>query len=102
MPRKEVPVRLEDFRPACPIPLVIQPHGRIEWLKERLKEPRNQRQTTNLLALIRMYETGELGPLSPGPIIFICEGKIVDSPLGSGNHPSGESAIWAEVSLYLP
>lgn len=55
---------------ACPIPLIIQPHERIEWLKERLEDPKNERQRTNLLALIRMYETGELGPLTTGHTIF--------------------------------
>lgn len=94
-------VQETDFPPACPIPLVIQPHERIEWLKERLNEPKNQRQRTNLMTLIRMYETGELGPLTPGHTIYICDGKILNEPLSSENIPSGVTAIWAEVSLYL-
>ena len=32
------------FLPACPMPWVVQPHERIEWLKERLKESKNERQ----------------------------------------------------------
>ncbi|KAJ5722955.1 hypothetical protein N7488_000990 [Penicillium malachiteum] len=101
MAQKGAPARLENMLPACPIPFVIQPADRIEWLKERLKEP-DKRQTTNLLALIKMYETGELGPLSPGYRIFICEGKIVDSP-AKGNFRFGNppAAIWIEVSLCL-
>lgn len=92
----------EEILPACPIPRVVQPQGRIEWLEERLKEPKNERQRTNLLALIWMYKTGELGPLTPGRTIYICNGKILDKPISSENLPPPEFAIWAEVSVYLP
>ncbi|KAJ5709836.1 hypothetical protein N7493_009428 [Penicillium malachiteum] len=100
MAQKRAPVRPEDISPACPIPYVVQPAERIEWLKERLKDPKNERQTTNLLALIKMYETGELGPLSHGHTIFVCEGKIVDSPTSENFRfgESGKSAVWAELA----
>lgn len=77
----------DEFLSDCPIPWIVQPHERIEWPEERLKEPKNQRQRTNLLALIRMYKTGELGPLTPGHTIYICDGKILDEPLRSENLP---------------
>lgn len=91
----------EDFLPACPIPLVVQPHERVKWLKEHLKEPENQRQRTNILALIRMYENGEIGPLMPGHTIYVCDGKILDKPLSSENLPPRESVVWAEVGLHI-
>lgn len=91
----------EEFLPACPIPLVIQPHERVKWLKERLEEPENQRQRINILALIRMYESGELGPLTPGHTIYICDGKIMDKPLSSENLPPRESVVWAEVRPHI-
>ncbi|KAJ5611467.1 hypothetical protein N7528_008572 [Penicillium herquei] len=98
MAQKGAPVRPEDFLSTRPTPFVIQPAERIEWLKERLKDPKNKRQTTNLLALIKMYETGGLGPLACGDIIYVCEGKIVDSPATEGFRfgKSGKSAVWAE------
>lgn len=92
----------EKVLPACPIPEVVQPHERIEWLGERLKEPKNERQKTNHLALIRMYKTGELGPLTPGHTIYICNGEILDKLISSENLPPLEFAIWAEISVYLP
>lgn len=91
----------EKHLSACPIPWVIQLHERIEWLKECLEDPKNERQKTNLLALIRMYETGELGPLTTGYTIFICDGKIMDKPLSRENLPPKGSVVWAEVSLYV-
>lgn len=91
----------EEFLPACPIPWVIQPHERIEWLKEVLKDSEQQRQRTNILALIRMYETGELGPLVLGTRVWVCNGKIIDDPLASKDLRPPESAIWLEVGLHL-
>lgn len=92
----------EEFLPACPLPLVIQPHERIEKLKEHLKEPKFERQRTNILALIRMYETGELGPLTTGHTIYVCAGKIIDNRLIPENLPPTGCAIWSEVSLSPP
>ena len=52
--------------PFCPIPLVIEPQQRIEQLRKYLEDPapKMQRHRTNILGLIRMYETGEIGPLN--------------------------------------
>lgn len=52
--------QLEEFLVACLIPWVVQRHGCIEWLEERVKEPKNERQKINLLALIRMGDSGHL------------------------------------------
>lgn len=89
----------EEFGPAIPIPLVIQPHERVEELKELLKQPDQQRQRINILALIQMYESGELGLLTTEHEIYICDGKVMEKP------PSGEllvpkgSVVWLEVGL---
>lgn len=50
------------------------------------------------------HTDGELGPLTPGHTIFICNGKIMDKPPSSENLPPlppQEFAIWAEVGIYL-
>jgi hypothetical protein len=92
----------DEFGPACPIPLVIQPHERVEQLKEVLKDPEQQRQRINIMALIRMYESGELEPLTTGYTTWLCDGKIMDKTLSGGGRipkiPQG-SVVWAEVSL---
>lgn len=85
----------EELLSPCPIPLGVQPHERIKWLKECLEDPENQRQRTNILALIRMYESGELGPLMPGHTIYVCDGKIMDKPFSSENLPPRECVIKA-------
>lgn len=83
----------KEFLSACPNPLVIQPYERIAWLEEQLKDPENQRQRTNILALIQMYKNGELEPLTTSYTIWVCDGRIIDDPRSSGNFPPGESAI---------
>ncbi|KAI3287977.1 uncharacterized protein N7518_008837 [Penicillium psychrosexuale] len=89
-------------RPFCPIPRVIEPQQRIKQLREYLEDPapKMQRHRTNIQGLIRMYETGELGPLVfPGQeTIWICEGKIMDPPprLDDLVHIIPHSAVWAE------
>ncbi|GIK00140.1 hypothetical protein Aspvir_004160 [Aspergillus viridinutans] len=89
----------DEFGPACPIPQVYQPHERVEQLKELLNDPEQQRQRINIMALIRMYESGELGPLTIGPTIWLCDGKIMDKSLikenGIPNIPKG-SVVWLE------
>ncbi|KAF7123014.1 hypothetical protein CNMCM5793_001190 [Aspergillus hiratsukae] len=91
----------EEFGPAIPIPLVIQPHERVEELKELLEQPDQQRQKINILALIRMYESGELGPLTTEHEIYICDGKIMEKPRdGERLVPEG-SVVWAEVGLHF-
>ncbi|RHZ68958.1 hypothetical protein CDV55_104354 [Aspergillus turcosus] len=86
----------EEFGPAIPIPLVIQPHERVEQLKQLLEQPDQQRQKINILALIQMYESGELGPLTTEQTIYICDGKVMEKP------PSGQrlvppgSVVWLE------
>jgi hypothetical protein len=91
----------EEFGPAIPIPLVIQPHERIEQLKEHLEQPDQQRQRINILALIQMYETGELGPLTTEHEIYLCDGKVMERPPpGERMVPEG-SVVWLEVGLYF-
>ena len=46
------------------------------------------------------HTDGELGPLTPGHTMFICNGKIMDKPPSSENLPPPEFAIWAEVGIY--
>ena len=108
MPRQEASPRPGfNPRPLCPVPLVIQPEQRIEELKEFLQDPdpRMQRQRTNILGLIEMYETGKPGPLVlPGQErIWICEGKIMDPQPSLQDLPNImlRSAVWSEVGLYL-
>jgi hypothetical protein len=94
----------DEFGPACPIPLIIQPRKRVQQLKEVLNDPDQQRQKVNIMALIQMYESGELGPLTTGHTIWLCDGKVMDKVLIGESRipkiPQG-SVVWAEVSLHL-
>lgn len=95
-------------RPFCPNPLVIKPEQRIEQLKKFLEDPtpKIQRQRTNIEGLIRMYETGDLGPLVfPGQqTIWICKGQIMDPPPRLNDLPPimVHSAVWAELMQQSP
>ena len=91
----------EVFLPACPKPLLIQPHERIEQLRGCLDDPKYARQKTNILALIKMYEIGQLGPLTTGYTVYICDGKIWEGKLSSENLPPPGSVVWAEVGSHL-
>ncbi|KAJ5715926.1 uncharacterized protein N7483_013107 [Penicillium malachiteum] len=50
------------FRDASPIPYILQPEERIENLKDFLETDFGELQRVNVEALIRLYESGELGP----------------------------------------
>lgn len=52
-----------------------------------LRDPGNKCQRTNILALIQMYETGKLGPLTRGHITHVCDGRTLDKPLSAENLP---------------
>ncbi|PLN83983.1 hypothetical protein BDW42DRAFT_191967 [Aspergillus taichungensis] len=86
----------EVFLPACPKPMVIEPHERIEQLRGCLDDPKYARQKTNILALIKMYETGQLGALTMGYTVYICDGKVWEGKLSSENLPPRGSIVWAE------
>lgn len=44
--------------------------------------------------------TAQLGPLQRGKTTWLCDGRIIDSPLGgSGGLPNG--VLWAEVSFFF-
>ncbi|KAJ5969530.1 hypothetical protein N7501_005778 [Penicillium viridicatum] len=67
------------FSPVCPIPFVLQPAQRIQQLKNYLPTEIGQVQRVNVEALIRMYESGELGPRQLGdPPVYLVEGKRVE------------------------
>ncbi|PGH20799.1 hypothetical protein AJ80_03426 [Polytolypa hystricis UAMH7299] len=66
------------FSSACPRSLVIDPKTRIEHLKTLLLEQYWQFQSVSIEKLIHMYETGELGPLTPGKTIYIRNGELLD------------------------
>ncbi|KAJ5709587.1 hypothetical protein N7493_009878 [Penicillium malachiteum] len=87
-----------QFLPACPISLITQPEERIKVLKEFLKTDFGQFQRLNVEALIRLYETGEIGPRRrTDPPIFLVDGKIVEKdPWEYDTYP--KSALrWCEV-----
>lgn len=70
----------------------------VTWLREQLELPEDQRQRAGITALIDLYETGQLGPLQRGKTTRLCDGRIIDSPLGeSRDLPNG--VLWAEVSF---
>ncbi|KAJ5590858.1 hypothetical protein N7450_004830 [Penicillium hetheringtonii] len=69
----------ELFSPSCPIPFILQPEVRIQQLKKALETEIGQIQRVNIEALIRMYESGEIGPRQIGdPPIYLAGGKRVD------------------------
>ena len=94
------------FLPNGP-PIVISPQERIHWLQDQLTNPANESQQTNITALINMYETGVLGPLTQNVTIFLCNGEIIPSPEALGGMDAWArslpetGALWAEVGLNL-
>lgn len=87
------------FSPAIPIPLVVDPKDRIEELRSLLSEERWQYQKVNIVKLIHMYETGELGPMKPEIETWLCNGKALDSEPDFSEIPKG-SVLWCEVSIF--
>lgn len=86
------------FSPACPIPFILQPAERIQELKSCLQTEVGQLQRVNIEALIKMYESGELGPRQRGdPPVFLLNGKRIDKdPWANGLITPG-SIGWREV-----
>ena len=82
------------FSPACTEPFIISAESRIRDLREILSDKSQEYQKKNILALIGLYETGQLKPTSE--ITWIFDGKVVDSE--PDKIPKG-SAVWAEVCL---
>ncbi|KAJ9348269.1 hypothetical protein DTO280E4_9359 [Paecilomyces variotii] len=67
------------FSPACPIPYILQPAERIQQLKDFLQTEFGQVQRVNVEALIKLYESGELGPRKLGDApVYLVNGKRVE------------------------
>ncbi|KAJ9190875.1 hypothetical protein DTO166G4_8050 [Paecilomyces variotii] len=67
------------FSPACPIPFILQPAERIQQLKYSLQTEWGQVQRVNVEALIKLYESGELGPRQLGDApVYLVNGKRVE------------------------
>ncbi|KAJ6084636.1 hypothetical protein N7486_011436 [Penicillium sp. IBT 16267x] len=90
-----------EFSPACPIPYIQQPAERVEQLKGCLHTEFGQAQRVNIEALIRMYETGELGPRQVGdPPVYLVEGQVVHTdPHQDRSVPAG-AMKWCETLDY--
>jgi hypothetical protein len=85
------------FSPVCSEPFIISAEFRIRKLRELLSDKSQEYQKKNILALIDLYETGQLKPTSE--ITWIFDGKVVDSE--PNKIPKG-SAVWAEeISFQL-
>ncbi|CDM33554.1 hypothetical protein PROQFM164_S03g000278 [Penicillium roqueforti FM164] len=64
-------------RPA--IPNILQPEERVEQLKACLQTDFGEAQRVNAEALIRLYESGELGPRQRSdPPVYLIDGQRVD------------------------
>ncbi|OQE85798.1 hypothetical protein PENNAL_c0023G08899 [Penicillium nalgiovense] len=86
------------FSPVCPIPLVVQPAERIQQLKDYLPTEFGQVQRVNVEALIRMYESGELGPRRHGdPPVYLVEGKRVDKDPWQDESVPNNTMKWCEL-----
>ncbi|CAG8180461.1 unnamed protein product [Penicillium nalgiovense] len=86
------------FSPVCPIPLVVQPAERIQQLKDYLPTEFGQVQRVNVEALIRMYESGELGPRRHGdPPVYLVEGKRVDKDPWQDESVPNNTMNWCEL-----
>lgn len=86
--------------PAIPIPLVIDPKDRIEDLRGLLSEERWKFQTANIVKLIHLYESDELGPMEPGIETWLCDGKVLDREPALDEVPQG-SVLWCEVCSFV-
>lgn len=84
-----------------PDPVVIDPTTRIAQLKEYLVDKEwqnqgNQNQKTNILKLIKMYETGELEGLTGGIQTWLKNGEVLDHEPDL-NEITTDTALWLEV-----
>ena len=87
-----------EFSPACPIPFILQPAERIQHLKDFLKTEIGQIQRVNIEALIKLYESGELGPRQFGdPPIYLVDGKRVDKDPWEDESVPRDTRKWCEV-----
>lgn len=88
------------FSPACPEPLVISPETRVAQLKPLLEDEYWKFQWTNIRGLIRLYESGELGPLPHDDRVYVRQGELMD------HKPSYEemasAPVWLEVGTVWP
>lgn len=76
-----------------PAPYVLDPKIRIEQLKEFLSDEKWQFQKKNILKLINMYETGELGGPTPGVETWLKDGQVLDHEPGI-EEITKDSVIW--------
>jgi len=83
------------FSPVCTEPFVISAESRIRELRKYLSYKSQEYQRKNILALIHLYETGQLARPTE-ETVWIFDGKVVDSE--PDKIPQG-SAVWAEVCL---
>ncbi|KAL1856075.1 60S ribosomal protein L43 [Paecilomyces lecythidis] len=85
------------FSPACPIPYVLQPAERIQQLKDYLPTEFGQIQRVNVEALIKLYESGEIGPRQLGDApIYLVEGKRVDKNPWEDESAPPNAMKWCE------
>lgn len=87
-----------QFSPACPcpIPYILQPEERVEQLKACLQTDFGEAQRVNAEALIRLYESGELGPRQRSdPPVYLIDGQRVDKD--SWEDAAKTGIRWCEV-----
>ncbi|KAJ5907475.1 hypothetical protein N7495_000157 [Penicillium taxi] len=96
----------ENFLPAPRAwkSLVVPPEERIKELKALLGNPMFSKQEINILALIELYETGKMKPLTRTNKTWLCNGKIVDRSyvMDLNNPPPEGSVIWPESGQARP
>lgn len=86
-----------------PNPFVCQPEERIRQLKEVLQTELGQLQKANIETLIKMYETGELGPLClKNPPVYLAGGKHIDHDPWKDPSLTPGPVKWCEVSSFSP
>ncbi|KAI2751159.1 hypothetical protein DTO013F2_3939 [Penicillium roqueforti] len=90
-----------QFSPACPcpIPYILQPEERVEQLKACLQTDFGEAQRVNAEALIRLYESGELGPRQRSdPPVYLIDGQRVDKD--SWEDAAKTGIRWCETLEY--
>ncbi|KAJ6108029.1 hypothetical protein N7523_009352 [Penicillium sp. IBT 18751x] len=87
-----------QFSPACPIPYILQPAERVEQLKAFLQTDFGKAQRVNVEALIRLYESGELGPRQRSdPPVYLVEGRRVERDPWKDKSVPRNAMRWCEV-----
>ncbi|KAJ5631375.1 uncharacterized protein N7484_011475 [Penicillium longicatenatum] len=90
-----------EFSLAMPIPYIQQPAERVEQLKRFLQTEFGQAERVNVEALIRMYETGELGPQQIGdPPAYLVEGHRVHTDPHEDMSVLNNAMKWCETLDY--